>query len=239
MFSFYGVHCGAALISAMKSCFAFSTLARDSFSCHFLHFSLVAHPLDASTPQVQFISKKKKRSRVSQVTHCQTAPTYNGRCACLDDSLAKLGRLQQMEAHPNITAMLVTLFEDRKCLAVRSIFVKLRRVFFVGHGERLRVGHEEGSNGATSSQQWQSSSASVRGHETEIHALLRTNDDSQTARTLYAKWALRGNKQAPRSRASTLASKTLPAWITLRRRLFTSFLSAVRQDSLPSCLRRC
>ena len=46
---------------------------------------------------------------------------------------------------------------------------KLRRVFVV-HGERLRVGHEERSNGATSSQQWQSSSASVREHETEIHA---------------------------------------------------------------------
>ena len=47
---------------------------------------------------------------------------------------------------------------------------ELRRVFVVGHGERLCVGHEERSNGATSSQQWQSSSASVRGHETEIHA---------------------------------------------------------------------
>ena len=56
-------------------------------------------------------------------THCQTAPTYNGRCACLNDSLAKLIRLQQMEAHPNVTAMLVTLFVERQCLAVRSIFV--------------------------------------------------------------------------------------------------------------------
>ena len=56
-------------------------------------------------------------------THCQTAPTYNGKCACLNDLLAKLSRLQQMEAHPNITALHVTLFEDRECLAVRSIFV--------------------------------------------------------------------------------------------------------------------
>ena len=47
---------------------------------------------------------------------------------------------------------------------------RLRRVFVVGHGERLRFGHEGKSNGAASSQQWQSSSASVRGHETEIHA---------------------------------------------------------------------
>ena len=57
MFSFYGVHCGAALISAMKSGFAFSTLARDSFSCHFLHFSLVADPLDAVT---WLVMQKKK-----------------------------------------------------------------------------------------------------------------------------------------------------------------------------------
>ena len=47
---------------------------------------------------------------------------------------------------------------------------RLRRIFVVGHGERLRVGHEERSNGATSSQQWQRSLASWRGHETEIHA---------------------------------------------------------------------
>ena len=47
---------------------------------------------------------------------------------------------------------------------------RFRRVFDVGHGEKLRVGHEERSNGGASSQQWQSSSASVRGHETEIHA---------------------------------------------------------------------
>ena len=59
MFSFNGVHCGAALISAMRSGFAFSTLALGSFSCHFLHFSLVADPLDASTlSSIQCVKKK-------------------------------------------------------------------------------------------------------------------------------------------------------------------------------------
>ena len=93
-------------------------------------------------------------------THCQTAPTYNGKCACLKDLLARLNRVQQMEAHPKITAMLATLFEDRECLAVRSIFVDLVESLSLAV-ERLRVGHEERSNCANSSQQWQSPSAFV------------------------------------------------------------------------------
>ena len=134
-------------------------------------------------------------------THCQAAPTYNVRCACLNDSLAKLGRLQQMEAHPNITAMLVTLFEDRTCLSVRSIFVN-----FV---ESLSLAMERDCASAMKKDPMvlpplSSGKARLRLCEDMkrkyTHTLvmqrklatgadlLRTNDGPQMARTLYAKW---------------------------------------------------
>ena len=46
-------------------------------------------------------------------TLCQTAPTYNGRGACLNDSLARLNGMQQMEAHPNnVRGVLLTKGPD-------------------------------------------------------------------------------------------------------------------------------
>ena len=66
MFSFYGVLCGAALISALRSGFAFSTLVRDSFRCHFEHFSLVADPRDALTLSSIPCAKKKNTWRLPE-----------------------------------------------------------------------------------------------------------------------------------------------------------------------------
>ena len=94
-------------------------------------------------------------------THWQTAPTYNGRCACLNDSLTTLNRLQQVEAHPNITTMLVTLFEAGNAWRSASIFVDRVESLSSAIERNCAFGHEERSNRANSSQQWQSSSAFV------------------------------------------------------------------------------
>ena len=60
MFSFYGVHCGAALISAMRSGFAFSTLARDSFQLSFFALFFGRRPFGCFDAFINSVRKKKK-----------------------------------------------------------------------------------------------------------------------------------------------------------------------------------
>ena len=73
MFSFYGVHCGAALISAMRSGFAFSTLARDSFVVIFCTF-LWSPTLWTLRRFHQFRAHKKKN-----ILSCRVGSTHHSK----------------------------------------------------------------------------------------------------------------------------------------------------------------
>ena len=123
-------------------------------------------------------------------THCQTAPTCNGRCACLKRFVGEARSLAADRGTPEYHGDACDALRRPEMLGGPLHICKLRRVFVVGRGERLRVGHEERSNGATSSQQWQSSSASVRGHEMEIHAHPR-----DAAETGHGGWPLANERR--------------------------------------------
>ena len=132
MFRSIGWFWDDVFIETSQRCRATKGAVKGRVRCADVGCSCNSGTVDRGAPQEESACHSAAAS-----TRCQTAPTYNGRCACLNDSLTKLSRLQPMEAHPNIRAMSRSRRPGMFGGPVR--LCRPRRVFVIGHGERLKL----------------------------------------------------------------------------------------------------